>query len=459
MKLKNKNRQVEKQAVILRLFLFCYMFFCAKEATNAQNLEKIQFYEALKVLEKVEKTLESPVIAIIDGGVRKELFPEGAFWINIHEIPNNSIDDDGNGYVDDYLGWNFSNNTNDVTNNELGDWHGTPVFSIMNRMVSNTKRIKLMNLVKGDDIDEILESLRYILSIRKRYNETEGKEGAFVVAVNCSWGKNRLWASDFPEWCAIYNELGEQGVLVVSSVPNNNINVDEVGDMPSTCTSEYLLTVTNVNQRDEKAMEAAYGSYSVDIAAPGNRSYTLLNAGEYGVFGGTSAATPYVSATIGLLYTVFVEQFQNDVREKPEEIALLIKQFILEGSDKNVSLKSIITSEGRLNMFKSVKLLLDEYGASEKYEALFGSLNVHKIYPNPVKTNCKLLIESDRIEEVDISIVGVNGLIVGVFSNFTVKGIKEIAINLEELQLSKGIYFLQLRSQSNLYDTITFVVK
>ncbi|WP_408041734.1 S8 family serine peptidase [Tenacibaculum amylolyticum] len=433
--------------------------FGVQEIINAQNFEKIQFYEALKVLEKVEKTPKSPVIAIIDGAVRKELFSETVFWTNIHEIPNNNIDDDGNGYVDDYEGWNFSNDTNDVINNGLGDWHGTPVFSLVNRLVSSAQKIKLMNLVKGDKIDEVLESLRYVLSMRKKYNETGGKEGAFIVAVNCSWGKNMLWAADFPEWCSIYNELGEQGVLVVSSVPNNNINVDEVGDMPSTCRSEYLLTVTNVNKLDEKVVEAAYGSYSVDIAAPGDRSVTLLNSGEYGVFGGTSAAAPYVSGTIGLLYTVFIEQFQNDIIERPQETALLIKQLILEGSDKSVSLENIITSEGRLNVFKSVKLLLDEYGENEKYEAVFSDLNIQKIYPNPVKNNCKLLIESDRSEEVSISIIDINGLIVETFSDFTIKGIKEVLINLADFQLSRGIYFLQVRNESNLYDTTKMIVK
>src|SRR5690606_11822173 len=54
----------------------------------------------------------SPVIvAVLDGGIQVDHEDlKSVMWVNKKEIPNNGIDDDGNGYIDDIQGWNFLGN-------------------------------------------------------------------------------------------------------------------------------------------------------------------------------------------------------------------------------------------------------------------------------------------------------------------------------------------------------------
>ncbi len=85
---------------------------------------EVNAQEAWDIYSKAEETREV-IIALIDTGVdytHEDL--KGSIWTNDDEIPNNGIDDDNNGYIDDYYGWNFYNNSNRVyTGSE--DEHGT----------------------------------------------------------------------------------------------------------------------------------------------------------------------------------------------------------------------------------------------------------------------------------------------------------------------------------------------
>lgn len=68
------------------------------------------------------------VIAIIDNGFDLE-HEDLDFWKNMNEIPNNGIDDDNNGYIDDYDGWNAYESNGDIPS-DFGDTHGTAVTGV-----------------------------------------------------------------------------------------------------------------------------------------------------------------------------------------------------------------------------------------------------------------------------------------------------------------------------------------
>ncbi len=305
------------------------------------------------------------VVCALDDGIdiNHEDFEDNR-WINYGEIPDNGIDDDNNGYVDDYLGWNPEAENDDIN----GGGHGTPVAGIMGAKGNNgigvagiSWNVKVMVLRNNFNTDEaaVLSAYSYPLVQRMRYNATNGEEGAFVVATNASWGIDLGDPADAPLWCAFYDTLGTHGILNCGATINGNVDVDIEGDLPTACPSDYLIAVTNMNRNDEKVTGAGYGATTIDLGAFGAQTWTTSDNNSYGPFGGTSGATPHVTGTIGLLYSLDCPGFINLAKADPGAAAKLAKQCILEGVDPNPTLDTITVTGGRLNVFNSLMLLLE----------------------------------------------------------------------------------------------------
>jgi len=429
------------------------------------NLNLIDYPAAAKVISSHKYNIsQTPVIAIIDGGVNvnhNDL--KKSFWINENEIPNNNIDDDQNGFIDDVSGWNFKENTNDISNYGIGSWHGTPINGIIGADHTNKlgikgicPNVKLMNLVKGESVTSIIKSLDYAYNMRKAHNDSNGAKGAFIVAINCSWGKDLLWASDYPQWCAMYDKLGSVGILTIHSVPNNNIDVDVLGDMPTTCQSDYLITVTNSNLNDEKIYDAGFGRNSVDLAAPGNSSYTTLNTGDYGYFEGTSAAAPYVTGIIGLLYLLPSDNFHQDVKNHPAKTASLLKSVILNGTDYLTDFINLTVTEGRINAFNSMKLLCNTFNEEYLYKTIFESMRIISTYPNPTNDITNLQIESNSTTKAHLDVIGLDGRVIFKQTPKIQQGINNLTIKLKGIL--KGLYIIRLKSDQ-ITQTTKLIVK
>lgn len=181
------------------------------------------------------------VVAVIDDGFQlsHEDLKEN-LWHNPGEIPNDGIDNDGNGYKDDYYGVNITTGRD----NHPVMSHGTSVSGIIGAKGNNGKgisginwNIKLMTISYDHHISQLVEAYNYVLDMRKKYNDTKGSEGAFVVAVNLSSGIEFALPQNFPLWCSFYDSLGAQGVLSVCSASNDHHNVEIYGDLPARCTS------------------------------------------------------------------------------------------------------------------------------------------------------------------------------------------------------------------------------
>ena len=310
------------------------------------------------------------VVAAIDDGVdfNHEDFGNN-LWKNYKEIPDNGIDDDNNGYIDDVNGWNARTDNGNVRG---GGSHGTPVMGIMGAKGNNgigvtgiNWDVKLM-LVQNNGFDAteatLLAGYNYPLAQRKLYNETNGAQGAFVVATNTSWGIDNGMAADAPIWCALFDSLGTVGILNCGATANANTNVDVEGDLPTTCPSDYLIGVTNVNRTGSKDFLAGFGKEHIDLGAFGEDAYTLARNNRYGTFGGTSGATPHVTGAIGLLYAAPCNNFGDLMKSNPAEAALLVRQYILEGVQPNEFLDTITSTGGQLNLNNSLQLLIQACG-------------------------------------------------------------------------------------------------
>jgi serine protease len=309
------------------------------------------------------------VVCVIDDGVDQS-HPDldGNLWINYNEIPNNGIDDDNNGYIDDYYGWNVLSMNDDVFSDGV---HGTPIFGIIGAKGNNeigvsgiNWNIKMMNVDYGATTEaNALASYAYPYIFRKRYNESNGTEGAFVVATNASWGVNFGKPEEAPIWCAFYDSLGSVGILNAGATANRNVDVDIEGDLPTACESDFLISVTNMDRNNNKVTAAGYGRRSIDLGAYGRDAYNIRKGGAYGGFGGTSSATPHVAGVIGLLYSGPCEKIASLSKSDPAMAALVIKDLILNSVTPNDALARRTTTGGVLNaglaMERSQKLCSD----------------------------------------------------------------------------------------------------
>ena len=310
----------------------------------------------------VTATGDSIVIAVIDDGFDLE-HEDLNFWKNFDEIPNNNIDDDGNGYEDDFDGWNSKNNSGELPAYD----HGTHVTGIAAAKGNNgigvtgvNWNVKVLPVVGSSTIEStVVAAYAYVLEMRSMYDETNGAKGAFIVSTNASFGVNNGNPADFPIWGAMYDSLGMLGVLSAGATANANVNVDEVGDIPTAFTSNFLITVTNTDDDDMKSSFAGYGPVSIDLGAPGTQVYSTRLSDNYGNKTGTSMSSPHVAGAIAYMFSVADAPFMQAYHSNPAGMALVIRENILDGVDKLPSLAGISVTGGRLNLYGAAQQMLN----------------------------------------------------------------------------------------------------
>lgn len=298
------------------------------------------------------------VVAVVDDGSDLDHEDLAAnLWRNHDEIPNNGVDDDNNGYVDDYFGFDTQENDGNP-NAPSNSNHGTPVAGIIGAVGNNNQgvsgmnwNVKMMSIRNGFQTSEseVLQAYSYALEARQRYDATNGAEGAYVVVTNSSWGRDFGDVDDSPIWCGLYDELGEAGIINAGATINRNINVEEEGDLPTNCTSPYLIGVTNLNNMNEKVTGAGFGNLSIDLGAFGEDVFTTGNGNGYEYFGGTSGATPMVAGAMALLYAAPCTTFAELLEADPAAAALVIREVLLTSTTANASLAGITVTGGRLD--------------------------------------------------------------------------------------------------------------
>ncbi|HRH68050.1 MAG TPA: S8 family serine peptidase [Flavobacteriales bacterium] len=313
----------------------------------------------------VTATGDTIVVCIIENAdlPHPDLFANA--WFNHAEVPNNDLDDDGNGYVDDYRGWNPNSGTDEV----YGGNHGTEVAGMIGAVGNNGEGavganwgVKMMVVFNsGASDDGVFASHTYPLVMRRRYNASNGAEGAFVVATNASWGINGGQPADAPIWCAMYDTLGTAGILNCGATTNQNDNVDEVGDLPTACPSDYMISVTATNEDDDRTF-SGYGLTTVDVGAPGDDVFTTQQGGDYGTTSGTSFASPLTAGVIGLLYSAPCASMMGLVHADPEEGARFIRQKLFEGVDHVGNLEGQTVTGGRISAGNSMELIMNGCG-------------------------------------------------------------------------------------------------
>lgn len=286
-------------------------------------------------------------------------------WVNTAEIPGNGIDDDGNGYIDDINGWNVGNNSGNLPTG--GSGHGTNVAGMIGAIGNNgvgvagaNWDVKMMNITgySANSEASVVSAYEYPLVQRKIYNETNGEAGAFVVSTNASWGVDNANPNNYPIWCAFYDTLGKHGILNCGATTNGNINVDTNGDMPTACSSQYMVGVGRSDRNDNFA--GGYGATTINFAAPGIDVRTTANNNGYTTTTGTSFASPLTAGVIALMYSIPCPNFMATVLNDPQLGADLVFHALMDGTDERPALVGNFITGGRLNAKTSIDLLMEE---------------------------------------------------------------------------------------------------
>ncbi|WII71533.1 S8 family peptidase [Bdellovibrio sp. 22V] len=246
------------------------------------------------------------VVAIIDTGVdvHHPLIREH-LWENPREKMN-LYDDDGNGYADDLHGWNFSSNTNDLSDNH---GHGTHVAGIILQK-ARSERLKFMILKYYDSSksseDNLLATVKAI-----RYAT---KMGADII--NYSGGGDERSAMEE----AAIRDAQKKGILFVAAAGNEGRNTDRFGYYPAGYKLSNIISVAAMDSQKRLLASSNFGANSVDIVAPGKNIYSSLPGGKYGLMTGTSQATAWVSGLAASL------MLRSEKKWSPEDMKIVLEK-------------------------------------------------------------------------------------------------------------------------------------
>ncbi len=262
------------------------------------------------------------IIAIVDTGV-DWLHPDLAanIWNNPGEIGldaqgrdkrYNGIDDDNDGYIDDWHGWDLYQDTNKQTDNDPrpGNPHGTHVAGIAAAVTNNhigvagvAPKCKILPVKVASD-DPSSNNIPF------------GYEGIAYATlmnaniINCSWGGSfSLFGQD------MVSAAINHGCTVVAAAGNDTLNLSTSPEYPACYDGVLCVGATDWN--DQKSSYSNYG-YEVSLSAPGDIIESTIPTadGSYAQYSGTSMATPVVSGVAALVKSLHKDYTSEQVAEQ-----------------------------------------------------------------------------------------------------------------------------------------------
>jgi hypothetical protein len=253
-------------------------------------------------------------------------------WHNDDEIPNNGVDDDGNGFIDDVDGWDFPNNNNNVASN---NFHGTHVTGII--VAEGNNNLGVVGLVGGLGSPGVRAMA---VAVGESYPVTSVMDdamlyavdnGAQVVTMSLSVGQTSAFDN------ALDYAYNTKDVFIDCAAGNNGSSVT----YPAT--RGEVMAVAASTRYDTHASFSNPGP-QLEVTAPGQDIYSTQLGGSYGSSSGTSFAAPYVGALAAMIRGVNSGMSAPDVRQLIIDTAEDIES---PGFDN-------LTGWGRINAYAAV---------------------------------------------------------------------------------------------------------
>jgi subtilisin family serine protease len=298
---------------------------------------------------------DSTLIAIIDTGVDYN-HPDLAanIWTNPGEIPNNGLDDDNNGYVDDVRGWDFANNDSDPMDDNL---HGTHVAGTIGAIGNNGvgvagvnwhTKIMPLKFLGGDGSGTLANAISAILYGAKKK----------ARVMNNSWGGGGFSQALLDA----INYANNAGSLFVAAAGNDGTDNDQMPNYPSNYDAPNVVAVAAIDHKGDLAVFGSggggicgcqnniigvpgsnFGATTVDLAAPGKDILSTTPNNGYTKLSGTSMATPHVSGVAGLLFSHF-----------PTWTLAQVKERLLATVEVSPALQGKLVTGGRVNAHRAL---------------------------------------------------------------------------------------------------------
>ncbi len=286
---------------------------------------------------------DSVIIGVMDTGVDSaHVDLMGNIWTNPGEIPNNSIDDDGNGYIDDIHGWDFVNGDNNP--DDVIDGHGTHVSGTIAAKGNNgigvvgvcwSAKIMALKICEGGCyLSSAISALEYAAEMGAKLTSNSWGGTTYSTAL-----KNAI------------DSTGAHGMLCIAAAHNQRRDNDVTPIYPASYNLDNIIAVAATDHNDSLANELTWGSNygltTVDLAAPGVNILSTVPPAVYGsdyaYFSGTSMATPHVSGTAALIWSKY-----------PTLTHLQVKERIMNSVDPIRALAGKCVTGGRLNAYRAI---------------------------------------------------------------------------------------------------------
>lgn len=370
-----------------------YLYLTELGKTNLPSTPDVDMdvVEAWNNLQEMQTAQREVVVAIIDTGIDYQ-HPDLAnrMWENPGEIKDNGIDDDGNGYVDDYYGWDFYNNDSSVCHYkystkynkymalpEDNDDHGTHVAGIIGAALGNGTGIAGI----AGDIDVKLMALKINGGSKGTGNLSDAIEAIKYATMmgadicNLSWGTSQSAA-------ALERVMKESNMLFVAAAGNTGDNNDSKPIYPANLKLDNLISVTFIDASGALTSLSNYGPNSVDVAAPGENIYSTI-VGSYTSLSGSSMAAPQVTGVAAIMYACSDHIYASNVKD------MLLKSF-----------KPLGNMQGRLKTA----------GIPSAYQALLAVKDLTRDLTAPKMTFTTIYEKGDMLVPVDAYDEGASGI-------------------------------------------------
>lgn len=276
------------------------------------------------------------VIAVVDSGIDLD-HPalQSTLWKNPGEIAGNGFDDDGNGFVDDVVGWDFEDN-DQFPNDTAG--HGTMVAGCIGARANDG--IGIASLAGGNGENSGCRMMG--LLVGSSFPMGSIVDDAIIYAADNGASVITMSLSISPSVAvqmAIEYANSTHDVFIDCASGNNG----PVVAFPAN--DERVMAVAATNDDDELASFSNSGP-EVEVAAPGVSVLTSRVGGSYQETNGTSFSAPHVSAVAGLIRSenecLSAEEVRDIIRDSAEDVHI-------QGFDEG-------TGHGRVDAYEALLL-------------------------------------------------------------------------------------------------------